>query len=33
MSSARPRVVITGIGVACPLGIGREEMWLSLIHI
>jgi 3-oxoacyl-[acyl-carrier-protein] synthase II len=31
MSSARTRVVITGIGVACPLGIGREEMWSSVI--
>ncbi len=23
----RVRVVMTGIGVASPLGIGREEMW------
>jgi 3-oxoacyl-[acyl-carrier-protein] synthase II len=31
MSSARTRVVMTGIGVACPLGIGREEMWKSVV--
>ena len=27
----RVRVVMTGIGVASPLGIGREEMWRSVV--
>jgi 3-oxoacyl-[acyl-carrier-protein] synthase II len=27
----RVRVAITGIGVVCPLGIGREEMWASVL--
>lgn len=31
MSTGRIRVVMTGIGVACPLGIGREEMWSSVL--
>ena len=31
MSTERVRVVMTGIGVACPLGIGREEMWNSVM--
>ncbi len=31
MSGERVRVVMTGIGVACPLGIGREEMWDSVV--
>ena len=26
----RVRVAVTGIGVVCPLGIGREEMWRSV---
>jgi hypothetical protein len=31
MSDGRQRVVMTGIGVVCPLGIGREEMWRSVM--
>lgn len=31
MRPGRIRVVMTGIGVACPLGIGREEMWRSVV--
>lgn len=31
MSTERVRVVVTGIGVACPLGIGREELWRSVV--
>ena len=27
----RVRVAMTGIGVVCPLGIGREEMWRSVV--
>ncbi len=30
-ADGRTRVVITGIGVVCPLGIGREEMWSSVV--
>jgi 3-oxoacyl-[acyl-carrier-protein] synthase II len=30
-TTGRVRVVMTGIGVACPLGIGREEMWRSVV--
>lgn len=29
--NGRTRVVVTGIGVACPLGIGRREMWESVL--
>jgi len=29
--AGRVRVVITGIGVVCPLGIGRAEMWSSVV--
>lgn len=28
----RVRVAVTGIGVVCPLGIGREEMWGSVVE-
>ncbi len=31
MSDGRQRVVMTGIGVVSPLGIGREEMWSSVV--
>ena len=27
----RTRIAMTGIGVVCPLGIGREEMWSSVV--
>jgi 3-oxoacyl-[acyl-carrier-protein] synthase II len=30
--NGRVRVVMTGIGVVCPLGIGREEMWRSVVE-
>jgi 3-oxoacyl-[acyl-carrier-protein] synthase II len=29
--NGRVRVAVTGIGVVCPLGIGREEMWASAV--
>ena len=29
--NGRVRVAMTGIGVVCPLGIGREEMWASAV--
>jgi 3-oxoacyl-[acyl-carrier-protein] synthase II len=29
--NGRVRVAMTGIGVVCPLGIGREEMWASVL--
>jgi 3-oxoacyl-[acyl-carrier-protein] synthase II len=29
--NGRIRVAMTGIGVVCPLGIGREEMWASAV--
>ncbi len=28
--NSRPNIVITGVGVACPIGIGREPFWESL---
>lgn len=31
MRTGRTRVVMTGVGVVCPLGIGREEMWRSVV--
>ncbi len=31
MNNGRTRVVMTGVGVVCPLGIGREEMWRSVL--
>ncbi|WP_217914122.1 beta-ketoacyl-ACP synthase II [Miltoncostaea marina] len=31
-ADGRVRVVMTGIGVVCPLGIGREEMWRSVVE-
>lgn len=31
MSGARTRIVMTGIGVVSPLGIGRTEMWDSVV--
>jgi len=30
--SARPRVVITGVGVVSPCGIGRPEFWQNIIN-
>ena len=29
--NGRVRIAMTGIGVVCPLGIGREEMWASAV--
>ncbi len=31
-SSPRPRVVVTGIGVVSPFGVGRERFWQSISH-
>jgi 3-oxoacyl-[acyl-carrier-protein] synthase II len=30
-SLLRPRVVITGVGVVCPVGTGKDQVWASLL--
>ncbi|MDP2327549.1 MAG: beta-ketoacyl synthase N-terminal-like domain-containing protein, partial [Dehalococcoidia bacterium] len=31
MADGRPRVVVTGMGVVAPLGIGLDEFWANAI--